>query len=254
MKIKTELLQISIGNNSCDIFISKPDDSQKHPAVLMYMDAFGPRESLYDLAKTLSENGYFVLVPNLFFRQLKAPFFDFKTPLQGEDLAKTRELVIPLAKNFDAKQGLEDAGHYLNFLKNRSDVSQQPIAITGYCMGGRMALQTAAKYPEDICAIAGFHSAGLATNAENSPHLLLPQVKAEIYYGHADQDASLPPEQIQRFQQALQKTSLRYETEIYTGAPHGFMMRDLPAFNSKAFDRHWQKLLPLLQRTLHPSA
>jgi carboxymethylenebutenolidase len=124
------------------------------------------------------------------------------------------------------------------------------IGVTGYCMGGGLALKTAEHFPERIAVAASFHAGRLATDAPTSPHLLLNQVKARLYFGHADADESMPAEQIKRLETALAAAKLRYESEIYSGAVHGFTMADLPAYNEAAFNRHWEKLAELLSAEL----
>ena len=113
-----------------------------------------------------------------------------------------------------------------------------------------MAILTAATYPDRVAAAASFHAAGLATDAPDSPHLLLNRIKAELYIAHADNDQHNPPEQIERLRKALEESGVRYQAELYTGAAHGFAMADLPAYNESALKRHWEKLLELFARSL----
>ncbi|PWU14327.1 MAG: dienelactone hydrolase, partial [Bdellovibrio sp.] len=122
------------------------------------------------------------------------------------------------------------------------------LGIVGYCMGGGLALRTAARFPDRVAAVASFHGSNLATDSADSPHRLLAQIKAEIYVGHADNDHSSPPEQIDRLKAELERVGARYEAELYAGAAHGFTMEDLPAYHRDASEKHWRKLLALLNR------
>ena len=116
-------------------------------------------------------------------------------------------------------------------------------------MGGGLAIRTAARYPDRVIAAASFHGAKLATEGPDSPHLLLGQIKAELYIAHADGDQNMTPEQIERLRMALERSGLKFEAELYTGAAHGFTMADLPAYNEAALKRHWVKLFELLERS-----
>jgi carboxymethylenebutenolidase len=124
------------------------------------------------------------------------------------------------------------------------------VGLTGYCMGGGMVMRTAAHYPERVASAASFHGGRLATDAPDSPHRLVNRITAELYLGHADQDASMTAEDIVRLDEALQKAGARYRAELYTGALHGFTMPDLPVYSKAACDQHWDRLLALYGRTL----
>jgi carboxymethylenebutenolidase len=249
MKLTIRKLDIQTEYGLCDSYISYPQSTKSLPGVILFMDAFGPRPSLYEMADTIAKKGYYVLLPNLFYQKMKAPFFDSKPKLRTEDLAKIREIIMPPAKSYDMEIGLKDGESFINFLLQQKEVSGK-IGLTGYCMGGRVAFAMAARYPNSIGAIAGFHAGGLATDAPDSPHLLASKIKCEVYFGHADQDTSLPQEQIKKFNQALQNAHVKFETEVYLGAQHGYTQKDLPAFNETAFNKHWDKLFPLFERNL----
>jgi carboxymethylenebutenolidase len=140
---------------------------------------------------------------------------------------------------------------FFNFLGAQKEVTpNSPVGLTGYCMGGGMVMRTAAHYPERVASAASFHGGRLATDAPDSPHRLVNRITAELYFGHADQDASMTTEDIARLDEALQKAGSRYWAELYTGALHGFAMPDLPVYSRAACDQHWVRLLALYGRTL----
>jgi len=124
------------------------------------------------------------------------------------------------------------------------------VAITGYCMGARLAWRIAAAHPDRVAALAGFHAGGLVTDAPDSPHLSAGNIKAELYFGFADQDRSMTPEQISTLEQALSEAGARYSADVYAGAQHGYTMADTPAYNEAARERHFRELRVLLARTL----
>jgi carboxymethylenebutenolidase len=142
-----------------------------------------------------------------------------------------------------------DAGAYLRWLADSPLVVDGPVAITGYCMGARLALLTAGTHPDRVAAAAGFHGGRLATDDPDSPHLVAGRVTAELYFGHADQDPSLPEEQIKRFEEALTAAGVRHRCEVYPGAHHGYTQADTAEYHREGDERHWAALLDLLERT-----
>ncbi len=249
MKIATQTIDLKTKAGLCDAFIAHPETGGPFPGVILYMDAFGPRAYLHGMAKELAEAGYYVLLPNILYRDKRAPIVSLPFPLKGEDLVKARDVIIPLARGYKPEEGLEDAAVFLGFLETQKEVRKGKFALTGYCMGGAMAIRTAGRFPEKIAAAACFHGGNLATDDPASPHRFLPEIKAELYIANADNDQSMPPAQQQKLQVALRDAKLRYEMELYEGAVHGFTMLDLPAGNEKALARHWEKLFALLKRS-----
>jgi carboxymethylenebutenolidase len=248
--MKAQKIIIETQDGKCDAFVACPDDKTAHPAVLMLMDAFGPRDYLYEMATKLASRGYYVLLPNLFYRVRPAPVLDLTFPLKAEDMpgiVKTK--VTPLFQGFSTEFCLRDIGVFLDFLAEQKEVLPGKAALTGYCLGGSLALRAASRFPDRIAAAASFHAGNLATEAGESPHRQLGNIKAEVYIAHADNDQSMPPEQIERLGDALEQSGIRYEAELYTGAAHGFTMADLPAYNEAALTRHWEKLSGLLDRS-----
>jgi carboxymethylenebutenolidase len=202
------------------------------------------------MAKTIASRGYYVLLPNMFYRIRRAPLSDINFPVRVEDLPEARKKLMLLFQNYNPEMGMRDTAVILDFLAQQKQVLPGPIGITGYCFGGGLAIRAAALFPERVAAAASFHGANLATDTLESPHRLLGQIKAEIYIAHADQDQSMPPEQIERLRAALAQSGIRYEEELYSGASHGFTMVDLPAYNKDALKRHWKKLFELFERSL----
>ena len=145
---------------------------------------------------------------------------------------------------------MSDADAYLDFLAAHDQVADGPVGTTGYCMGGALALRTAAHRPEQVAAAAAFHPARLATDAPDSPHLLVDRLRAEVYVASADQDKGMPPEQLQRLDAALTEAGVTHTCEQYDGATHGFTMSDTAVYDEAATERHWAALTGLFRRTL----
>lgn len=242
------MIDIKTQDGNCDAFIAYPGDKGPYPAVLFFMDAYGPRAYLYEMAKTIAARGFYVLLPNMFYRVRKAPVVDIKFPVRPEDIEAARKQIMPLLQVFTPELGMRDADVFLDFLAQQKQVRPGPIGVTGYCMGGGLAIRTAANYPDRVAVAASFHGGSLATEAPNSPHLLLKKIKAELYIAYAQNDKTMPPEQVERMRRALEESGIAYEAEVYSGTSHGFTMADLPAYNEAGLKRHWEKLFKLFER------
>lgn len=250
MAVRTSNLDIQTADGVADSFLAVPDDDARHPGVLFYPDAFGPRPRTEEMAQHIAEQGYVVLVPHLFYRQGRAPLLDTSTlkdpDARGSLFAKLR----PWMNELTPERAMSDAESYLDFLAGHDAVADGPMGVTGYCMGGALALRTAAHRPEQVAAAAAFHPARLATDAPDSPHLLADRITAEVYVGSADGDPGMPPEQQRLLDQALAEAGVRHTCEQYDGAAHGFTMADTAVYDEAATERHWENLLSLLGRNL----
>ncbi|WP_392839175.1 dienelactone hydrolase family protein [Streptomyces sp. LN500] len=243
-------VDIPTQDGTADAYLTHPDDSTPHPAVLLYMDAFGLRPHLKEMADRLARAGYTVLVPNVFYRHGRAPVVELPDVIGPARRPEIFERLGPIMTSLTPDLAMRDADAYLRWLAASPLTTDGPVGITGYCMGAGLALRTAGTYPDRVAAMAGFHGGRLATDSPDSPHLLADRITAELYFGHADQDPSLPPEQIDRLDEALTAAGVRHHSEIYTGAHHGFTQADTAAYDSTADKRHWTALLALLDRAL----
>ncbi|MFI6207993.1 dienelactone hydrolase family protein [Streptomyces sp. NPDC051041] len=242
-------VDIPTEDGTADAYLAHPDDGKPHPAVLLYMDAFGLRPQLRSMADRLAGAGYTVLVPNVFYRHGRAPVSELPEFIDPGARPEIFERLGPIMRSLTADLAMRDADAYLRWLADSPAAADGPVALTGYCMGARLALLTAGTHPDRVAAAAGFHGGGLATDAPDSPHLVAGRVTAELYFGHADQDPSMPPEQMERLEEALTAAGVRHRCEVYTGAYHGFTQADTAAYHREADERHWAALLGLLKRT-----
>ncbi|MXM65416.1 dienelactone hydrolase family protein [Streptomyces sp. HUCO-GS316] len=242
-------VDIPTEDGTADAHLVHPADGRPRPAVLLYMDAFGLRPRLTSMANRLAGAGYTVLVPNVFYRHGRAPVVELPEYIDPSARPEIFERVGPLVRSLTPELAMRDAGAYLTWLADSPVVTTGPVALTGYCMGARLVLLTAGSYPERVAAAAGFHGGRLATDAPDSPHLVAGRITAELYFAHADGDPSLPPEQIQRLEDALTAAGVRHRCEVYPGAQHGFTQADTAAYQREGDERHWAALLDLLKRT-----
>jgi len=247
----TEMLQIPTADGQADAFAAFPDGGERHPGVLLYMDIFGVRPVLEERARELAEHGYYVLVPNLYYRHGTAPLIELPKHIGVETRPAIVAQLMPLVKAHTIERALRDADAYLRFLTTQPEVNTGPVAVTGYCMGAVLAMRTAAAHPDQVAAVAGFHPGNLVTNAPDSPHRLVPKLTAEVHLGHAESD--MKAEAISKLNQALDAAGVAYTSETYPGTIHGFTMSDTDAFNPSALQHHWDRLLRLLDHALAKS-
>ncbi|MFE9447971.1 dienelactone hydrolase family protein [Streptomyces sp. NPDC006739] len=239
----TQTLRIPTEDGQADAFAAFPDRGGRHPGVLMYADGFGIRPVLREMARELAGHGYYVLVPNLFHRHGPAPVIELPEHIGEEARPRVMARVMPLLKAHTTERVLSDAEAYLGFLAARPEVAAGPVGVTGYCIGGLYAMRTAAAHPGRVAAVAAFH----APVAADGPGLLS-KLTARVHLGHAEGD--MTPEGLGRLDEALDAAGVGYTSEIYPGTVHGFTMSDTDAFSASGLQRHWDDLLPLLDRTL----
>lgn len=244
-------VEIATEDGVCDAYVARPDGGAGHRGVLFFPDGIGVRPRLHEMADRIAAQGYVVLLPNVFYRSGRAPIVsDLDELLASGDRAKLMEVIWPIASSLTPDNAMRDVRFYLEYL---ATAAPGPVGLTGYCMGAGLALRTAGTYPDRVAAAGGFHGGNLASEAPDSPHLLAADVTAELYFGHADNDPSLPPEQIARLNAALDEAGVRYRAEVYEGAMHGYTMSDTRAYNQAAEQRHWKALFDLFSRTLAPT-
>ncbi|MFG1867340.1 dienelactone hydrolase family protein [Micromonospora arborensis] len=248
--MQTTTEDIRTDDGVADASLTRPEGNGPFPAVLLFMDAFGPRPRLVEMAEQIAAQGYLVLTPHLFYRAGRAPLFDLSRLGEPDQRGALFEKIMPMIGALTPDVISRDTAAYLDFLAARDDVRPGPVVITGYCMGGTNALRAIEAHPDRIAAMASFHGGRIVTDAPDSPHLGVDSITGEVYFGHADQDQSMTPEQIATLEKALDAAGVRYRSEVYEGAPHGFTMADTPMYHEQATERHWVALFDLLNRTL----
>jgi carboxymethylenebutenolidase len=243
-----ERVEITTEDGIADGYLARPtDDDGRRGGVLFLVDAFGLRPQIEQMADRIAERGFVVLAPNVFYRHGRAPVLpmpDLEDPDQrGPFMKKLRPMMQELTLELIAS----DSRAYLDFL---AEVARGPFAITGYCMGARLGWRIATAHPDRVVALAGFHGGGLVTDDADSPHRSAGELTTEVYFGHADNDQSMTPENIAALEQALDEADVTYRSEVYTGAAHGYTMADTAMYNEAAAERHFDALFGLLDRTI----
>jgi carboxymethylenebutenolidase len=243
-----EQVEIRTEDGVADGYLARPvGDDGRRPGVLLLVDAFGLRPQIEQMADRIAERGFVVLAPNVFYRHGRAPVLpmpDLEDPAQRDPfMAKIR----PMMQELMSELIESDGGAYLDFL---AGVARGPFAVTGYCMGARLGWRIATAHPDRVKALAGFHGGGLVTEDEDSPHRSAGELTAEVYFGHADNDRSMTPENIAALEQALDEADVSYLSEVYEGAAHGYTMADTAMYDEGAAERHFEALFALLDRAI----
>ncbi|GAA1979520.1 dienelactone hydrolase family protein [Kitasatospora viridis] len=249
--LTTTTLDIPTPDGKADAFVAFPADGGPHPAVLLHMDIFGLRPELEAKARELAAHGYYVLVPNVFYRGGAAPLVELPAYIDGDNRGGLVEQLMPILHAHTTDRVLTDAQAYLDFLAACPDVRTGKVGVIGYCMGAVHAVRTAAAHPDRVGAVAGFHPGRLVTEAPDSPHRLLATVTAPVHLGAAPGDLS--PGALEELRQVLAAAGVADPVEIYPDTFHGFTMSDTSAFSADALRRHWERLLPLLETGLAAS-
>jgi carboxymethylenebutenolidase len=247
MDTKGADVAIKTPDGIADAYFVRPAGG-KFPGVLIWPDIFGLRPAFKEMATRLAESGYSVLVINPFYRTQKAPTApehpDFDDPA-------TRQALMTLAGTLTADTAVTDAKAFVAFLDEQPSVDKQrKVGTTGYCMGGPFVFRTAATFPNRVGAGATFHGGGLVTDKPDSPHLLIPQMKAHFLIAIAENDDQRQPEAKGALRDAFAKAHLPAEIEVYAGTLHGWCPPDAHVYNHDQAEKAWSRLLVLFSESL----
>lgn len=240
-------IEIKTRDGLCPSYIYRPAGAGPWPAVLVFMDGAGIRPAMLQLGERLATHGYFVLLPDLFYRAGPYEPMDPKTLFSDAEKRKVlMEKFFPAAASANI---MADMPAFLDFLAAQRDVRPGGIGTTGYCMGGRLALIATGTYPEHILAAASYHGGRLANDDPDSPHRLAPKMKARVYVAGAIEDQSFPDDMKARLEKALTHAGVDHKIETYP-ARHGWVFPDFPVYDAAASERHWQTMLALFDSKL----
>ena len=247
MSRATVTLKTRDGQTEVSVF--RPDSGEgPWPAVLVYQDGRGIRPALFELGERIAQGGYFVLLPDLFYRAGPYEAPDADAFSRDPELRKQwQQKYMATATKANVRS---DTEAFLAFLAAQPDVSSLAIGTTGYCMGGGLSLSAAGHFPDRVIAAASYHGGNLATDDPESPHLLAPRIRARVYVAGAVEDASFPDQQKQRLIEAFEQAGVQHTVETYAGAKHGWVPSDSSVYNRDASERHYQTLLALFDATL----
>ncbi len=247
LAVKESDVLVKTPDGSADCYFVHPAKG-KHPGVIIWPDIFGLRPAFRQMAKRLAQSGYAVLVVNPYYRSVKSPVLpEGVDPRAPENFAKVREQAMKLSP----QTNVADAKAFVAFLDKQSAVNRKKkIGTMGYCMGGPMVMRTAAALPGRIGAGASFHGGGLATDKPESPHLLIPKMKASFLIAVAENDDEKNPAEKETLRASFAAAKLPAEIEVYAGAMHGWCPPDSRVYNEAQAEKAWSRLLALFGKAL----
>lgn len=229
---------ITTADGTCNVTLSAPEGDGPWPAVVMYPDAGGARQTFVDMAERLASLGYAVLVPDVYYRDVGWAPFSMATAFTDDD---ERKRLFGMISKVTPDIMAADAAAFFDYLEARPEVSGTAFGTTGYCMGGRTSLIVAGRVPQRVAAAMSFHGGGLAADDPGSPHLLAERISAAVYVGAAENDASFTVEQGETLDRALSDAGVEHTIEFYSAA-HGFAVPDNPPYDENASERHWEAM------------
>ena len=240
-------VDIRTPDGTADTYFVHPS-AGRHPAVLVWPDIFGLRPAFRQMGKRLAESGYAVLVVNPFYRTERAPtapeHADFNDPATRSALMTLRSWLTPAT-------AVTDARAFVPWLDAQSAVDRKrKMGTTGYCMGGPFTMRTAAAFPDRVGAGASFHGGDLVTDKPDSPHLLIPKMKAHYLIAIAENDDQRDPKAKDVLREAFGQAKLSAEIEVYAGALHGWCPPDSQVYNHDLAEKAWSRMLELFKGAL----
>lgn len=236
-------IDLATPSGAMNTFVVYPEENGPYPVILFYMDAVGKREELHEMARRLAATGYFVILPNLYYRRTR----EFELVRDEAGMAQMFDLMNSLS----TRLVVSDAATLMRFCESEPAADTRRMGAVGYCMSGPFVMALAAEYPDRIRAIAAIHGANMVTEQQDSPHLLAPRIRCETYVACAEEDKWALPESIARLEAALLSAGTPHRIEWYAGAQHGFVFPSRGEIHDKAGEeRHWERLFSLFRRTL----
>jgi len=240
-------VDIKTPDGTCDAYFVHPAKGH-HPGVLMWPDAGGLRPAFRAMGKRLAEAGYAVLVPNPFYR-IRHAMKDDAMPNFNDPAV--REQMMTSIRALTATTQVTDANAFVPWLDEQKAVNKRrKMGTMGYCMGGPMTMRTAAALPDRIGAGASFHGGGVATANPDSPHLLVPKMKASFLFAIAANDDANEPNQKVLLREAFDHAGLPAEIEVYAGTKHGWCPPDGAVYDEAQAEKAWARGLALFKQTL----
>ena len=248
------VVEIEAPAGRMETFVTHPDHGGPFPAVIIYMDIWGVREELYEIARRVGTVGYYGMVPDFYYREGKVrhEFRDAQNRMISLHALddETRQRVVAPGRRLSNRMVIDDTGAILEFLRRGEPVRPGGIGAIGYCMGGRHVLCVAGHYPEHVTASASLHGTSLISDAPDSPHLLAKQFRGEIYCGFAETDPYAPLTMVKELEELLRPCPVAYRYAIHAGAQHGYALPNRDIFDARAAARDWEMIFAMFRRQL----
>jgi carboxymethylenebutenolidase len=239
-------IDIATKDGATTTFVCHPERGGPFPVILFYMDAPAIREELRDMARRLATVGYYVVLPNLYYRSGVLEI----GPVPREPDHPVRKHMMELMATLTIPMIMEDTQALLAFIDKQAAASKGPMGTLGYCMSGQYAINAAVRHPKRIAGAASIYGTHLMTDRPDSPHVVAGKAKAELYFACAETDRWMPFEMIEPLARALRQAGANAEVEIYPGVEHGFAFPQRAVYDKPSAERHWERLFALFRRRL----
>ncbi len=232
-------VEIETADGICPASLNVPAGEGPWPAVIMFPDAGGMRDTMRKMGERLSGLGYVVLVPDFYYRNGPYEPVDMRTAFSNKESA---EKIMGMMQAYTADKAVSDAAAFVRYLDSLPEKKPGGVGTTGYCMGGRLSLITAANLGDKVAASASFHGGGIAkADDPNSPHHNAGAIKAALYVAGAVEDQSFSDEDKELLEKSLTDAGVTHTIETYP-AHHGFAVADNPSYDETAAERHWEAM------------
>jgi len=238
-------VEIATTDGQVTTFIAHPERGGPYPLILFYMDAPGIREELRDMARRIASTGYYVMLPNLYYRSKVMEL----GPLPADPNAPERKRMFELMESLSISKVMSDTDALIAYA-GKDGAKSSTIGCVGYCMSGQYAINAAARHPDRVRAAASIYGVRLITDAADSPHKVSAKAKGELYFACAEIDRWMPMEQVEPLRSALREADAKAEVEVYPGVEHGFAFPARPIYHKPSAERHWERLHSLFRRNL----
>ncbi|HET9205045.1 MAG TPA: dienelactone hydrolase family protein [Burkholderiaceae bacterium] len=240
-------IDIPTADGAMNTFVVCPDEGGPFPVVLFYMDAPGKREELHDMARRIAAVGYFVVLPNLYYRRTRQ--YELK-----ERTEANMAVMFEHMNSLGYKTTVCDTEAMLKHVDAQPQADKTRIGAVGYCMSGPFVVWAGAAFPERLRCIASIYGANMVNDKPNSPHRMVGKLRGEAYFACAEIDKWASKEQVAQLQAALQDAGVKHRVEWYPGAEHGFAFPQRAVFHKPSAERHWVRLFDLFERCLRKAA
>jgi carboxymethylenebutenolidase len=248
--MRERMIDVTTRDGVMNTCILQPDGEGPYPVIIFYMDAPGLREELCDMCRRIASVGYFVLLPNMFYRTTRV--FDFDPTRVGDPAyADKVEAMWTNVRSLSPSLVAEDTRALLEFVSGETSAGRGKIGVVGHCMSGRYAFAMAGRFPDRVGAAASFYGARFIVPEDpDSPHLAATKIESELYFGFAEHDEYAPSEMVAALRNFLDANGIKANIELYRQAHHGFAFPGRRAYDKASAERHWERLFDMWRRNL----
>ncbi len=242
-------LDVTMRDGVASGWVAYPDGSGAWPAIVMFSDAFGVRDASIAMADRLASHGFYVVLPDLFYRLPPAAPFDLDQVFGAVINPAEFQRLIRRVEAVDEAGVMTDLARYLEIIDAEPRVRGPRVGCVGYCMGGGLALRAACTFPDRIAAAASIHG-GRFTVDPRAPDEIASKLRAQVHIAVAEIDHRHTAEISRQLEAALTRAGVPHSVELYPGTTHGFAVPDLPVYDRAASERHWQRIVALFRSAL----